>query len=138
MIDWNEKFARKASQRLEKEFVGWLVTVGSDLNPQPRPVWFLWDGDTILVYSQPRARKVAHIAGHPKVAFHLNTDEEGSHVAVLLGEAAADPKIPPADKIPAYLKKYREGIRGLGMTPEEFARDYSVALRIKPISLRGW
>jgi PPOX class probable F420-dependent enzyme len=138
MIDWSEKFARKAGKRLAKERVGWLVTVGSDLTPQPRPVWFLWDGETILVYSQAKARKVAHIAAHPKVAFHLNTDEDGSHVAVLIGEAAADPKIPPAHKLPAYLRKYRKGIRELELTPEDFARDYSVAIRIRPTSLRGW
>ncbi len=138
MIDWNEKFAKKVNRRLVKERVAWLVTVGADLTPQPRPVWFLWDGGTILIYSQAKARKIAHIAGHPKVAFHLNTDEDGSHVAVLLGEAAADPKTPPADKMPAYLKKYRKGIRELEMTPEEFAREYSVSIRIKPLSLRGW
>jgi PPOX class probable F420-dependent enzyme len=138
MIDWTETFARTASRRLEKERVGWLVTVGADGNPQPRPVWFLWDGGTILVYSQSKARKVAHIAGRPKVAFHLNTDEEGSHVAVLLGEAAVDPKAPPADHMPAYLKKYRKGIRELDLTPEAFAREYPVAIRIKPADLRGW
>jgi PPOX class probable F420-dependent enzyme len=101
-------------------------------------VWFLWDGGTILVYSQAKARKVAHIAAHPKVAFHLNTDEEGSRVAVLLGEAAVDAGAPAADKMPAYLKKYRKGIRELEMTPEDFGRDYSVPIRIKPLSLRGW
>jgi PPOX class probable F420-dependent enzyme len=138
MIDWNEAFAKKANRRLARERVGWLVTVGADLAPQPRPVWFLWDGGTVLLYSQARARKVAHIALHPKVAFHLNTDEEGGKVAVLLGEALADPAAPPADKLPAYLRKYRQGIRGLEMTPEEFAKEYSVAIRIRPDSLRGW
>ncbi len=138
MIDWDEKFAHKTSRWLAKEQVGWLVTVGADLNPQPRPVWFVWDGEMILVYSQAKARKIAHIAAHPKVAFHLNTDEDGSHVVVLLGEAAADPTIPPAHKMPAYLKKYRKGIRELEMTPEGFAQDYSVAIRIRPVSLRGW
>jgi len=138
MVDWNEKFARKASRRLAKERVGWFITVGADLTPQPRPVWFLWDGETILVYSQSKARKVAHIAGHPKVAFHLNTDAEGSHVMVIHGTAAADTAAPPADKMPAYLKKYRKGIRELEMKPEEFAKDYSVAIRIRPTGLRGW
>jgi PPOX class probable F420-dependent enzyme len=138
MIDWNEKFALKLAHRLEKERVGWFVTVGEDLNPQPRPVWFLWDGEFLLVFSQPKARKVSHIAAHPKVAFHLNTDEEGGHVAVLLGEAAVDPNSPPADEVPAYLRKYQKGIHDLHMTPEEFARDYSVAIRIRPVSLRGW
>jgi PPOX class probable F420-dependent enzyme len=138
MVDWNEKFASKVSRRLEKEHVGWFVTVGADLNPQPRPVWFYWDGESILVFSQARARKLAHIANHPKVSFHLNTDEEGSHVVVIHGEAAVDGDCPPVDKVAGYMRKYRKGIRGLEMTPEAFAREYSVAVRIRPSSLRGW
>jgi PPOX class probable F420-dependent enzyme len=138
MVDWNEKFAGKVSRRLAKEQVGWFVTVGADLNPQPRPVWFLWDGESILVFSQAKARKLAHISGHPKVSFHLNTDEDGSHVVVIHGEAAVDPACPSADKVPAYLRKYRKGIRELEMSPEAFAREYPVAIRIRPIALRGW
>ena len=138
MIDWNEKFARKVGRRLAKERVGWLVTVGSDLIPQPRPVWFLWDGETILLFSQAKARKIVHISKNPKVAFLLNTDEEGSHVVVLLGEAAVDPKSLPAYKVPAYIKKFRKGIADLDLTPEEFSREYPVAIRVKPASLRGW
>jgi PPOX class probable F420-dependent enzyme len=138
MIDWNEKFARKVARRLAKERVGWLVTVGSDLTPQPRPVWFVWDGESILLFSQAKARKIVHLSKNPKVAFLLNTDEEGSQVMVLLGEAAVDPKSPPADKVPAYMKKYRKGIAGLEMSPEGFSQDYSVAIRVKPSSLRGW
>lgn len=138
MIDWNEKFARKVSRRLAKERVGWLITVGSEMIPQPRPVWFLWDGETILLFSQAGARKIAHLSKNPKVAFHLNTDEDGDHVIVLLGEAAVDPACAPAHKVPAYMKKYRTGIKSLEMKPEEFSRDYSVAIRVKPSSLRGW
>lgn len=138
MIDWTEKFARKVSRRLSKERVGWFVTVGSDLTPQPRPVWFLWDGESILVFSQPRARKIAHLTANPKVSFHLNTDEEGSHVVVIAGEAAVDPNSPPVNKVPAYLKKYRKGIVALEMTAEDFGREYSVAIRMTPRSLRGW
>ncbi len=138
MIDWNEKFARKVGRRLARERVGWLVTVGSDNSPQPRPVWFLWDGETILLFSQAKARKIVHISKNPKVAFLLNTDEEGSHVVVLLGEAAVDPKSPPADKVPAYFKKFRKGIADLDLTPEEFSREYPVAIRVRLTSLRGW
>jgi len=138
MIEWNDKFARKVSRRLTKERVGWLVTVGSDNCPQPRPVWFLWDGETILLFSQAKARKIVHISKNTKVAFLLNSDDEGSHVVVLLGEAAVDAQSAPANKVPAYLKKYRKGIADLDLTPEEFGREYSVAIRMKPTSLRGW
>ena len=138
MIDWNEKFARKVCRRLTKEHVGWLITVGSDNCPQPRPVWFLWDGETILLFSQSKARKIAHIARNSKVAFTLNSDDEGSQVVVLLGEAAVDPSCDPANKVATYIRKYRKGIRELELTPELFAAEYPVAIWVRPISLRGW
>jgi len=138
MIDWTEKFARKAARRLAKERVGWFVTVGSDLVPQPRPVWFLFDGRTILIYSKPDARKIRHIAEHPNVSFFLNTDKEGDEVTVFIGKAAVDPAAPHANKMPAYLRRYRMGIAGLGKTPEKMALEYSTAIRIAPESLRGW
>ena len=34
--------------------------------------------------------------------------------------------------------KYKDGIAGLEMTPENFSRDYSVAIRIRPTEVRGW
>ena len=33
--------------------------------------------------------------------------------------------------------KYSRGIAALGMTPEQVARDYNVALRITPTKMRG-
>ena len=35
-----------------------------------------------------------------------------------------------ADAIPAYVDKYREQIHALGWTPETFADDYSVLMRL--------
>jgi hypothetical protein len=40
--------------------------------------------------------------------------------------------------VQVYFEKYKEGIAGLDMTPEEFSREYSVALRIHPAEVRGW
>jgi PPOX class probable F420-dependent enzyme len=77
---------------------------------------------------------------YANVSLHFNTkDEKGEQeVIVFVGRARMDRDAPPAHKVPAYLKKYRKGIAGLGMTPEEFSRQYSVAIRVKPASIRGW
>ena len=53
------EISRKVKQRLRRELVIWLTTVRRDGMPQPTPVWFLWDGDTFLIYSQPNTRKLA-------------------------------------------------------------------------------
>jgi hypothetical protein len=43
-----------------------------------------------------------------------------------------------AARLAAYLKKYREGIETLGMTPAEFWASYSTAIQVKPTALRGF
>jgi PPOX class probable F420-dependent enzyme len=138
MIDWTTKFNRRVLRRLKKDYIIWLTTVGSDLSPQPRPVWFIWDGESILLFSQPQAHKVRHIARHPRVALTLNTDEQADEVMVILGSAAIDPNVPPAHQVPAYFKKYRMGIDRLNMTPAEFSADYSIAIRVIPTAVRGF
>lgn len=139
MIDLNSPFGVAVKQHLQNQYVIWLTTVDSNLVPQPRPVWFIWEQDTFLIFSQAKAYKVAHIRRHPKVALHFNTDETGDkHVMVFTGEAFIDPNSPPAHQTRAYFEKYRDDIAGLDMTPESFSAEYSVAIRIRPTQMRGW
>jgi PPOX class probable F420-dependent enzyme len=139
MIDLTTKFGQAIKRHLEDEYVIWLTTVDSNLVPQPRPVWFIWENDSILIFSKPDAHKVKHITKHPNVSLHFNTDETGDkHVIVLTGEATIDPSGPPAKNFPAYLEKYRTGIADINMTPQSLSDEYSLAIRIKPTKVRGW
>ena len=140
MIDFTSKLGRKAKRHLKQEYFIWLTTVDSNGAPQPRPVWFIWEDDSILVYSQPSAFKLRHIINNSHVSLHFNTlDTKGEEdVIVLGGVARIDPNAKPANKVPAYLRKYREGIKGLNAEPEPFAKEYSTAIRITLTSLRGW
>ena len=139
MIDLTSDFGRFVDRHLRDQYAIWLTTIDSKLTPQPRPVWFIWEGEAFLIFSQAKAYKVAHIRKHPNVALHFNTDETGDkHVIVFTGEAFVEIESPPAHRVPAYFEKYKEGISGLAMTPEEFSREYSVAIKIRPAELRGW
>ena len=139
MIDLTTEFGRAVERSLKEEYVIWLTTVDSQLTPQPRPVWFLWEYETILIFSQPHAYKVKHIKKHPRVALHFNTDNTGDkHVIVMTGEAFIDPNGVTPDQVPAYLEKYKSGIADLNMTPEAFNAEYSILIRIAPSELRGW
>lgn len=138
MIDLSGEFGQRAEGRLRDERVIWLTTVGPDLTPQPRPVWFLWSGGKILTYSRPGAHKIEHIQSHPNVAVHFNTDRHGEEVVVLLGEAEVLPNNPPASEVDGYIDKYKRAIASLGSTPDRFARDYSIAIEVEPNKLRGF
>jgi PPOX class probable F420-dependent enzyme len=140
MLDFNTKFGRFASKHIKSEYFIWLTTVDSSGMPQPRPVWFIWEHDSFLIFSQSKAHKLKHIQKNPNVSLHFNTaDDKGEkRLIIFTGKAAVDSDCPPANRIRAYMRKYKGGIDGLNATPEEFAKEYSIAIRIHPTNVRGW
>ena len=137
-IDTGTPFGRRAARRLAEEVVCWLVTVNPRGRPQPNPVWFLWDGEGAVVYSQPDTPKLRNIAANPRVAVHLDTRDGGNDVIILSGVARVAPELPAADRAPEYLAKYGERIAALDMTPVTFAAEYSVPVRFDARRIRGY
>jgi PPOX class probable F420-dependent enzyme len=138
VLDLDSPAGARADRRLRTEQILWLTTVRADGQPQSSPVWFLWDGEAFLVFSQPDAQKLRNLAGNPRVAVHLESEGTGDEVLTVDGTAAVDPDAPPSNRIEEYQVKYREGIRAMGSTPDELARDFSVAIRIRPTRVRAW
>ena len=138
MLDLDSPAGARADRRLRSEQILWLTTVRADGQPQSSPVWFLWDGETLLVFSQPDAQKLRNLAGNPRVAVHLESGGTGDEVVTIDGTAAVDPDAPPSDQIEEYRVKYRDGVQALGWTPARLARDFSVAIRIRPTRVRAW
>lgn len=128
----------RAARRLREEEIAWLTTVRSDGQPQSVPVWFLWDEEGFLIYSQPDRQKLRNIARNPKVGFNLNSNAHGGDVVRAEGEAGILDDAPPSTEVPEYLEKYRESIARIGYDPEGFARAYSVALRVTPARWQVW
>jgi PPOX class probable F420-dependent enzyme len=137
-IDLSTDFGTRVARRLESEIIIWLTTVRPNGIPEPSPVWFYWDGSTILIYSQPGKTKLKDIAANPHVALNFNSDAQGGDIVVLTGEAHEDPSAPPSNMVEGYLSKYLEPIANIGMTPEFFAKGYSVPIRVTPTKLRGF
>jgi PPOX class probable F420-dependent enzyme len=135
MIDLATKLGARAAKRLQKERLIWLTTTSSDGTPQPNPVWFYWDGERILVYSQPTSHKLKNLHRNPRVSLNFQADEEGGNVIVLTGAASIDEK-PTHD--PRFIKKYCQEIPKIGQTPESLAASYSVLISVLPDKLRGF
>jgi PPOX class probable F420-dependent enzyme len=135
-IDFSTELGQRAAERMDEQVI-WLTTVGPSGAPQPRPVWFLWDGSAFLIYSQATAKKLDHIAQNPHVALHFNSTPDGDDVQVFLATAAIDRDAPRARDVEAYLAKYRDSIGDIGMTPDSFSLTYSVLIRAVPIKLRS-
>ena len=137
MIDFSTDFGKRVARRLEEEWIMWLTTVDSKHMPQPRPVWYLWDGETFLVYSAPDTYKLRHIARNPYVALHMDGDGLGGDIVVFVGEAHIVENAPPPNEVEAYVTKYRDGMARIGMTVDQYAQAYPVGIRITPTALRG-
>jgi PPOX class probable F420-dependent enzyme len=137
-IDNSTAFGARIERQLNDEVVIWLTTVGKSGTPQPNPVWFGWNGEEILVFSQPGKAKVHNIAGQSRVALNFNATHSGGDVGVLTGEAVLDGKPATDEEYAAYNAKYEDGMSGLNLTADAFHRDYSVLIRIRPDSLRGF
>ena len=137
-LDSSSEFGARVLRRLEQDEVIWLTTVRADGLPQPSPVWFLWNGETMLIYSQPNTPKLRNIAGNPKVSLNLNSNETGGDIVVVSGTAVVDEHPTPAADVPEYLAKYRSAIVRMGADPDQFMQSYSVAIRVTLAKLRGF
>jgi PPOX class probable F420-dependent enzyme len=138
MLDTTTEAGARADRRLREEIMIWLTTVRSDGQPQSVPVWFLWAGETFLIYSQPGRQKLKNIGRNARVGLHLNANDRGGDVVRAEGTAEVVQDIPPASEVGEYLEKYRESIARIGFDPDGFARAYSVALRVTPDRWRVW
>jgi PPOX class probable F420-dependent enzyme len=132
-------FGERVARRLRDERLIWLTTVDAKGMPQPTPVWFLWDevASTFLVYSRADAKRLAHMQENPRVALNFDGNGNGGDIIVITGEAQVSSVDPAADQLPAYVEKYRDFIARRYATPEKFAAVYPVALRIRPVAVRG-
>ena len=124
-LDTSTPFGARAARRLDVEAIAWLTTVSAAGGPVPVPVWFLWDGETFLVYSRPDQPKLANLERSPRVTLHLDGDGRGGDVVVVSGRARLALDEPPADRVPPYVEKYAWGFQRIGMTAAEFAATYS-------------
>ena len=136
MIDLNTEFGSQVNQRLREEEVIWLITVAPDGTPHPNPVWFCWDGQDIILYSQPSAYRIRNLQLNPKASLHLQgADPMGEGVVIIYGEASMDPDYQRPHS--GYAKKYRKYLPEMNVTQEQWAATYSVEIRIKPTRVRG-
>ena len=123
----------EALGHLHNDQVAWLTTVTPTGAPSPTPVWFVWDGEAVFVFSEPPARKLANIARQSRVTLHFNSDLGGQDIVVIAARAEVD-QAPPSEQ-PGYLDKYFRAIGRLQMTVAEFDAAFTARIRLTPISI---
>jgi PPOX class probable F420-dependent enzyme len=136
MIDLKTEFGSRVNKRLMEDEVIWFTTVSPNGTPSPNPLWFYWDGEIIVVYSQPESYRVRNIKLNPKVSLNLEgADVLGNNVIIINGEATLYPGYKKL--YPGYLEKYIRLESSLQMKVEDMVTAYSVEIRVKPLKVRG-
>src|SRR5689334_25069866 len=130
MLDRTQPKGAHVDARLRAEPIIWLSTVRPDGRPHLVPVWFLWDGSAILIFSKPANQKIRNLRHSPHVVLALDTADEGEDVVLIEGRAELldDPALLPT--LPAYAEKYAALNARLGQTAESMAREYTQAIRV--------
>ncbi len=123
---------------LEREEVVWLSSVRPDGRPHVVPLWFVWDGTDLLVFSKPTAQKVRNMRANPRVMVAVG--KPGLEFDVELVEATAElPDSPSNELLPAAFEaKYGASLARLEIDHERFARIYSQPIRLRPRRWLDW
>jgi PPOX class probable F420-dependent enzyme len=120
------------AERLRDELILWLASVRPDGRPHLVPVWFLWEGETILIFSKPKNQKLTNVTANPAVTVALDSADDGDDIVVLEGVAALVNDPAASATLAAYATKYAGRLADMGWTPESMAKEYTEAIRITP------
>jgi PPOX class probable F420-dependent enzyme len=138
LSDPTTPFGERVRRRLSEDLVIWLTTVGSDLTPQPNPVWFLLESDGLLVYNRSTAHRLRHVRARPRVSLNLDSDGRGGDIVVMTGSGEVSDGDPAPHEHAAYVAKYGAMMTRVSGTLEKFSRQYPVPLRVRGLRVRGW
>lgn len=129
-LDTSDPDQAHIAERLRSGIILWLASVRPDGRPHLVPVWFLWEGGTILILSKPNNQKIRNLRQNPAVTVALDGADEGDDVIVLEGiaEVVSDPDVSSVP--PAYTSKYAGQLVEMSTTIEALAREYSQPIRI--------
>lgn len=119
----------QVEKHLSNDQIVWLTTVTPSGRPAPRPVWFLWDGTSVTIYSMPNGAKLRHISANDQVSLNFNCTAGGGDVVVLSGRAELVPGAPLPSQVPGVLDKYLAAIQSMGHT-QEWYDAYNTAIRV--------
>ncbi|HEV2235544.1 MAG TPA: pyridoxamine 5'-phosphate oxidase family protein [Ktedonobacterales bacterium] len=136
MLDLSDPAQARIDARLRQETAAYFTTVRPDGRPHTVPVWFLWDGATILIFSQPGDVKVRNLRQNPGVTLALDNFGASSQPVVVEGTAALVDAAAIAAMLPAYTTKYAALAAKIGLPPDALEKVYSQPVHLTPTRIR--
>ena len=121
---------------LEHELVVWLSTTRPDGGPHVVPLWFVWDGRSIVAFSKPHAQKVRNLRADPRVMVAVGRADATFDVELI--EAVAELHETSAALPDGFVRKYASLAARAGIGLPAFADVYSQEIVIHPRRWLGW
>ena len=136
MLDKAQPYHAYIGQRLRTEPIVWLTTAAPGGRPHMVPMWFLWDGRVILLFSLPNTRKLRHIARNGSVVLALEAADQGYDIVIVEGRATLidDPNV--TGLMPGFVERYRTIPRR--WPPDKWAQTFSQPIRVTPTKITAW
>ncbi len=124
-------FDERARALLQKPLIARMTTIGPDGYPHTVPVWYMLDGDDIVIIAERSTRKVQHVlSGHTKGAVTVGGDSGDGAGYLIKGDFTVEED--PDDAWTRTLTYHYEA-------PEQAAKDVAawadldiIVLRLRP------
>jgi PPOX class probable F420-dependent enzyme len=130
-LDLTDSKQAHIDERLRTDLIAWFTSVRPNGRPHVVPVWFLWDGATVLVFSMPN-QKVRNLRAQPAVMLALDDSHGGEDVILIEGQSELLPAGATSPIGEEYARKYAGKFAAMHWSPEAMAKSYSQAIRITP------
>lgn len=137
MLDMHTARGAHVNERLNNSLITWFTSVRPDGRPHTVPVWFLWDGETILMFRAIKV-KVHELKQNPHVTLALDPSNNGNDIVVIEGTAELVEDVNITTTLPAFTKKYDTLLKEMGWTAESMAPNYPHAVRVTPEKILGF
>ncbi len=136
MLNLAQPYDAHIENRLRTEPIIWFGTSSRNGQPHLVPMWFLWDGTAITLFSLPNTRKLRDLTDNSSVVLALEAADQGYDVVILEGRATlfSDPSV--TGLMPPFVAKYANIPRR--WPPEEWAKMFTQSIRVIPTKLTCW
>jgi PPOX class probable F420-dependent enzyme len=131
-LDLTKEQDAHIDHHLRNHWIAWLISVRPDARPHAAAVWFLWDGESFLIFSRPKNQKVYNIQQNANVLLAIDDTHRGADPITIEGTATLLEHGTIDTTFAAYVEKYKDGMKNIGLTPEQMAQAFSQAIRITP------
>ncbi len=117
-----------AQELLHSTNLARLAYTWRDGTPRVVPIWFHWDGETIVLGSPPNAPKVDVLPTNSKVALTIDRDEWPYHALLVRGSAQVERVEGVTPEYEAAARRYfgaeqgREWVEGVRQMTSEMVR----------------